>query len=208
MQNSLKQPWAACCLLVLGMSLDMIPGMAVAQAAEKASPQAGTTAVSPPEEKKVYQRRKADGSVEFSDVPVPGATEIKVREMPTYKAPKYKTLSPGSKGAATARNKPAPPPYDFRLTAPAPETAIRENAGNVKVTVAIKPALRRGHQIVFILDGKASPPLTTTGYTFKNVSRGEHTVSAQIRTRSGQTLMRTKPVRFTLLRYSALHPKP
>lgn len=157
-------------------------------------------------EKKVYVREGEDGATEFSDIPGKDATVIKVPKAQTYKAPVYKKIQPRS--TTKSKTKKQSDLYKFAISAPQADSTIRENAGNVTVSVSLTPKLNPDHYVVYKLDGKKSKPIKASSYTFKSVSRGEHTASASITSRTGSEIQSAANVSFNVLRYSSLQPKP
>jgi hypothetical protein len=147
-----------------------------------------------PVQAEVYRIVNPDGSVTFTDQPVQGAEKLDLPPVMTYSAPKVRTPAPagqdtdGSGGQSYSR---------FVIASPAPETTIRDNAGNVSMVVQVDPSLQveRGHRIQFMVDGvDQGEPVDSTGITFQNVDRGSHTLSARIVAADGTTLETTPPV--------------
>lgn len=153
----------------------------------------------------VYKRYDEEGAVEFSDVKRKESEEVKVQEMPTYKSPKYKPITP--RPAESEDTKKQKTSYKISISSPKQDSAIYENSGQVTISVDIKPPLKNHHRIVFNLDGKKSKPVSTTSYTFSDVSRGQHTVGASLSDTKGKVFQSAKNVTFQLHRHSVLHPK-
>ena len=97
---------------------------------------------------------------------------------------------------------------ELSITAPNHDQAVRENAGNLAVTVASLPALDAalGHQVQILLDGQKA---ATGGarVSLTNIDRGTHSLTAQIIDTSGEVLISSAPVTFHMLRYSRLMKK-
>ena len=97
---------------------------------------------------------------------------------------------------------------ELSITAPSHDQAVRENAGNLAVTVASLPALDAalGHQVQILLDGQKA---ATGGarVSLTNIDRGTHSLTAQIIDTSGEVLISSAPVTFHMLRYSRLMKK-
>lgn len=98
----------------------------------------------------------------------------------------------------------------FNIQSPSQEETIRDNQGNVSISMAIKPALniKLGHSITIILDGQpVNTDIKSSSSVLNNVDRGSHTVSAIIKDRSGKVLKRAAPVTLYLHRMSILHKR-
>lgn len=96
----------------------------------------------------------------------------------------------------------APTSYSvFLITSPSDDATIRDNAGNVTVSLSSEPALVEGHKIQLYLNGAAyQSAQASLSFTLDNVDRGTHTVSANLLSETGATLMQTKAITFHLHR--------
>ncbi len=154
----------------------------------------------------VYKHVQPDGSVIYSDrPPVENATEIKLPKVHTMPAT---PVAPPSE-ATPAPKKAAVNYGEVRITQPQPDATIRENTGQVRVSVMLTTALKidDGHRLTFALDGRLiGKPQTEGGITLENVDRGTHSVEARVVDASGQTLARSQAVTFHVQRFSALLP--
>ena len=155
----------------------------------------------------VYRSVDEEGNVIYTDKPSPDAEKIELKEVQTVK--------PGpttpSKKAPSQAKKPEVEQYtNLQITSPENDTALRDNAGNVSISVNVEPALNTkvGDQLVLYLDGKDIAKGTGTRFNINNVNRGTHSVNVAVMSKGGKELIRSDPVSFTLLRFSALHPKP
>ncbi|MGK0271690.1 MAG: hypothetical protein ACI88H_002356 [Cocleimonas sp.] len=88
--------------------------------------------------------------------------------------------------------------------APKQNQAIRANDGDVSAMISIKPPLKKGHQIVFSIDGKSMGEGKTRTKNFSNLNRGSHTIGVKVVNRSGKTL-KSSSVEFNVLRASSLN---
>ena len=130
----------------------------------------------------VYKWIDEEGNIIYSDQPHPGAEELKNLDVQTYRAPRERRLRPD----------PEPPPpakyENIDIVSPANDATIRDNTGNVSVSVALTPPLMvaRGHRLSFRLDGQApGEPQTGTSFQFQNVDRGTHTLNVAVVDPSG-----------------------
>ena len=88
--------------------------------------------------------------------------------------------------------------------APKQNQAIRANDGDVSAMVSIKPPLKKGHQLVFSIDGKAMQKGTSRTQNFSNLDRGSHTIAVNVIDEKGKTL-KSSSVVFNVLRASPLN---
>ncbi|QTR45875.1 DUF4124 domain-containing protein [Thiothrix litoralis] len=93
---------------------------------------------------------------------------------------------------------------DFKITAPTADETIRANEGNVTITVSLKPQLKPGDGITLYLDAKQVAAGSSLSFALTEVERGEHSVFAVLSDASGNIIQNTEPVKFNVLRYSAL----
>ena len=99
--------------------------------------------------------------------------------------------------------------YDsIAVVKPAGDATVFNNAGNVEVTVAVSPALRAdaGDRIALILDGRRISVRRATHFKLSGITRGEHTLEAQVVDSSGNALISSNPVKFHLWQASRLFP--
>ena len=99
--------------------------------------------------------------------------------------------------------------YDsVAVVKPAGDATVFDNAGNVEVTVAVSPALRTdaGDRIALILDGRRISVPRATHFKLSGITRGEHTLEAQVVDSGGNALISSTPVKFHLWQASRLFP--
>lgn len=99
----------------------------------------------------------------------------------------------------------------FRITSPEHDATIRNNEGNLSITLGMKPALNTllGHSISIQLDGKTvEESLLGTSASLKNIDRGSHTISAAIKDKKGRVLLNSNSITVHVHRVSILHRKP
>lgn len=163
----------------------------------------------------VYKRTKPDGSVEFTDVPSKQEEEpVPVNPMNTFKAPPVPALRSSTPEPRASEDK----KYTaISITSPANEASIRNNAGNITVTVSLEPALQPGHKLVLLVDGTPKPASDDTAddaekaesapgnFELNNIDRGSHSLEAQVLNEEGKTVISSTPVTVYLHRYSVKH---
>lgn len=99
--------------------------------------------------------------------------------------------------------------YDsIAVVKPADNSTVFNNAGNVEVMVALSPALRAdaGDRIALLLDGRRVSVRRATHFKLRSITRGEHTLEAQVVDRSGNALISSNPLKFYLWQASRLFP--
>ncbi|MDZ7736624.1 MAG: hypothetical protein U5P41_11375 [Gammaproteobacteria bacterium] len=107
----------------------------------------------------------------------------------------------------TGDEKEATSRYDsIAIVSPEDDTAIRENSGQVSVSVSVQPALSEAHQIVLYMDGTEAARSRSPIFQFSNVDRGTHTLAAAIVGSDGNEIIRSDSISFTLHRHSVQNP--
>jgi len=80
--------------------------------------------------------------------------------------------------------------------------------GEVTSMLSIKPPLKNGHEIIYLLDGEESSRSTSRISNFSNLQRGLHTAGAKIIDQNGDTLIVAPPVPFEIKRMTSNDEKP
>lgn len=150
----------------------------------------------------VFKTKDENGNTVYTDQASEQAEEIKVDTPQTFTAPKPVTsLSPKPKEVETG------PAYkSLMITSPEHDTAIRNNAGNITVTLSVEPALQPNHSIEVLVDGVvASTKASSAPVSLTNLDRGTHQFQARIvENESGEILQTSNSVSTTLLRVSII----
>jgi hypothetical protein len=97
----------------------------------------------------------------------------------------------------------------LRIVQPAPEATLRDNGGDVTVTMVPTPRLQRRfeHRLRLILDGVMLPVSSARStLTLQNLNRGTHVLVAVIVDAGQVEIIRSQPVKFYLHRRSLRHP--
>ncbi len=164
----------------------------------------------------VYRTVDENGNVIFTDKPSPGAVEVEIKEIKTVEPPAPETPAPETPAtempSEEAGEQPSPEQSEFagytklEITNPVNDTVVRDNAGNVTISVSLEPALNidAGDQLVLYMDGARASAGTVNTFNLLNVDRGTHSFSVAVVNEAGEELMRSAPVSFTLLRHSSL----
>jgi len=156
----------------------------------------------------VYQRTDPDGQVHFSDRPGPDAEPIDVRPVQTIRVPPSPLQKPQlQSGEPTAKPAEDSPAYaTLTFISPTNGEEVRANDGNVVVRLSLRPALMSGHTIALTVtgeDGEQTKSLRQMDARLTNLSRGQHTLSAQVLDDKGNALIGASPVSFQVLRAAA-----
>ena len=155
----------------------------------------------------IYKTVDRDGNVVFTDVPpAPSqqAETVNVAPPNTFTAPAVESSTDSAEESGDATY------YRYlEITSPGDEESIRDNAGNVTITAAIEPRLRRSHRMVLVMDENQTE-MTAEGGEFElsNVDRGTHSVSVRVLDRAGVVQAESEPRTFHLLRYRLPRPVP
>lgn len=148
----------------------------------------------------VYKRIDADGNVEYTDtrqgskeksIPLPPST--------TYTPPVADNAAPAAGQAAQFVN------YEsLTITQPTVDETVRENSGNVTVTVSSTPELQAEHRFVVLIDGIKMAEGQSTSLQVNDLDRGTHTVQVQIVDAASKVITRSRLITFHLARISTL----
>lgn len=147
----------------------------------------------------IYRSYDAEGNPVFSDEPMPDSESFEIREIQTVPAE-------NAEFEYTRKEKTEDVKYTrLDILYPENDTSVRENAGNLTVTIESEPALRPGHSAHLYLDGVEVAAGSQTSFSLENLDRGTHTLSASIRA-GEKPIIESDTVTFTLHRHSRLHP--
>ncbi len=146
----------------------------------------------------VYRSVDEDGNIVFSDKPTDGAEEIHVEDVQTVNPP-----SVGPFKYTPLKKEQALRYTDIAIVSPANDTAIRDNEGNITVSVVLEPGLNSGEgdQLALYMDGAQVSVGSSQQFGLNNVNRGTHTLKASVIDTSGKTIISSSPVSFTILRF-------
>ena len=157
----------------------------------------------------IFRTVDANGNVVFTDIPPVDragqtpSTEVAVPQVNTVPGVTAPTPQANATAAATS-----PGFYtQLRLVSPANDATIRDNAGNVRIELAIAPQLRSDHRLLLLLDGAPSQVAAVNGvFELSNVDRGTRTVRVQVVDRAGGVLMQSDTTTFHLMRVTTPVP--
>ncbi|MBA1276401.1 DUF4124 domain-containing protein [Stutzerimonas stutzeri] len=148
----------------------------------------------------IYTYIDEQGNRVFTDRPGGRAAEsvdsISINSMPAQPA-----APPATPDKAPRENK-----FTYRLleiVQPEHDTTLRNNAGELSVSVTSDPALQPGHLYRLLLDGSLIAPATSEPtFALRNIDRGSHQLIVEVVDDNGQTLQSSPPRTFHLLRTS------
>jgi len=93
--------------------------------------------------------------------------------------------------------------YALQILAPADDATIRNNAGDLEVTVSSQPALLADHLYRLMLDGApVGEPSTSPVHALRNIDRGSHQLVVEIVDTQGNAVQKSAPLTFHLMRTS------
>lgn len=133
----------------------------------------------------IFKWTDTNGNVHFSDTPHPGAEEIELLHTQTFTSPRRPSIS---RSDVEATN-------DVKITIVQPEdhATIRHPQGYLSLVLDVQPTLKNGNKIQVVLDGTPfGEPQESTFFALKNISRGLHTLVAQIIDKKGKNIKTSK----------------
>jgi hypothetical protein len=152
----------------------------------------------------LYRWVDAQGVVHYSDTPHEGAQVIQLQGAQTYHGTSAAPATPGAAAAAQPAKKSEA--YDScAITTPAPDSALYA-PDSVGVTVEVSPGLREGDQLTVQVDGRQLQSNGGQSFVIAEPERGDHSVSAQVRSADGAMLCNASPVTFSVTRPSVNSP--
>ena len=151
----------------------------------------------------MYKWVDAEGNITYSDRPQPDSggekkqvTEITLPSVNTADAVDTSVLRESSN---TQPDKKAN--SSIKITKPQNDEAIRQNEGNMVISVAVKPQAG-DHTVAIYVDGNEVSRGSATSVALQNVDRGTHVITADLISPEGKVIKSATPVTFHLLRYS------
>lgn len=153
----------------------------------------------------IYRWVDAEGRVVYGDDP-PEKNKAKPVDLPMLTVADSFAPKPEPREPAAKEEPQADEAYsDFKVSTPTADEAIRSNEGSLTVSLSLKPALKAGDGVTLYLDSKQVASGETLSFTLNEVERGEHSVFAVLNDAKGNIIQNTEPVKFSLLRTSALN---
>ena len=147
----------------------------------------------------------ANGTVHFSDRPVPGARQVELAGAQAFGAqPAARGTRAMGQGAADS----AAGPYQaIQIASPSEQETLWNIGATLNVSVRIQPPLQPGHRYDLVYDGQRLNLNTTNmNVTVPEVFRGTHTLQAVVLDSAGAEVMRSPARTFYVQQTSVLNP--
>lgn len=165
----------------------------------------------------IYRSTDAQGNVVFTDNPERGGEKVDLEPLTVVPSRgevrnQEAVTRVESGGTSATRDGPGEPfmPYDsFRIASPGNEETLPSGAaGGLEVTLGIEPRLREDHRVRLLVDGRVSQSaMHTEAFLLNDLSRGEHSLQAELIDGSGEVRHRTSPVTLYVQRASVNLPR-
>ncbi len=164
--------------------------------------------ISPLYAKDLYRARGADGSIIFSDKPIPGGQIIHVKDIPTISLPKpnkggavsYPIKSVSVQGGIARYSK-------LVIASPTNDSTLENQSGELNVELNLSPGLQAGHKYRLVLDGKKiDPPTVKNVFKLNNLDRGDHKIQGEVVDKDGLPVIASEIVTIHVHRPS-IEPK-
>ncbi|VXC97008.1 DUF4124 domain-containing protein [Pseudomonas sp. 9Ag] len=148
----------------------------------------------------IYSYIDVEGNRVFTDRPDGRAVEqVETKPANTMAAQPL----PPPKQAVKVLKATAPSYILLDILLPAPDATIRNNAGELAVSVTSQPPLHPGHQYRLLLDGApASAPGESPVLTLQNIDRGSHQLVVEVIDSQGERVQSSEPRAFHMMRTS------
>jgi hypothetical protein len=148
----------------------------------------------------------ANGTVHFSDRPVPGARQVELAGAQGFSS------SPIARAPVSLPSSPVaqPPTQRYQrveIVSPAEQETLWNIGAVLNVQVALQPGLQPGHRIDLIYDGeRRNLNATSSSVALPDVFRGSHTLQAVVLNGAGAEETRSPTRTFFVQQTSALNP--
>jgi len=146
----------------------------------------------------IYKVVQEDGTVLYTDQPIPGAKPLDLSEVNSAVMPRLATPPAQPVDA----EQPDGETYKIEVVAPAPETTIRDNQGRVSITARLSP--RANGQFHLWLNNQKIGSQSSGAFMVEGLNRGAHTFFITATDNTGKTLASSDPQTFYMHQASAL----
>ena len=159
-------------------------------------------------QEKVYKKIHPDGSVEYSDKPIPGGELMNVPKGTVVTLPKpadFKAAETTGERKAAEKKQAAEHAAvytRFEIVRPKDDEAIRSNSGDFTAQLVLEPGIVEGDRLRWKMDGNVVEGAGSLTLIMRNVDRGTHTLQAEIVDGQGKVIKSTPVVTFHLLRHA------
>lgn len=148
----------------------------------------------------VYREVNDEGVPTFSDHAKPGAEPITLRNPSIFTDTTYQQsqLKQRSDDSLT----PMKMDYSLLVTNPLDDSVVRDNAGNLNLTISISPSVQSGHSAELLMDGTKIRDVQGNGIiALTNVDRGTHAFNIRIIDKEGNVVTDGPSNKISILRY-------
>ena len=99
--------------------------------------------------------------------------------------------------------------YSLLVTNPPDDSVVRDNAGNLNLTISISPPVQPGHSAELLMDGTKVRDVQGNGIVaLTNIDRGTHAFNVRIIDEQGNVITDGPASRISILRYHSPHKSP
>ena len=158
--------------------------------------------------KELWTWRDANGVVQFSDTPGPGAKRV---DLVVTGPPSGGVAAPAAATPSAVAQPPVASGVTYRLleiSQPENDASFFNSDATVPVRIRSEPALAEGDTLRLFLDGiRVEGADNSLEYTLENLSRGTHTITAMIRDARGVERIRSQPVIFHMKQTTIIPPR-
>jgi hypothetical protein len=149
----------------------------------------------------------ANGTVHYSDTPVPGAKQIELTGAQAFGTPPRAQAPTAAPAGANPAPQPASPYRTFNVVSPAEQETLWNIGGNLNVQVVLEPRLQPNHRLDIVMDGqRRNLNATSLQLSLPEVFRGLHTIQAVVVDQRGTEISRSPATTFTVQQTSIQNP--
>ncbi|MEZ7972766.1 MAG: hypothetical protein QMC00_05385 [Pseudomonadales bacterium] len=148
----------------------------------------------------IYREISDKGVPTFSDQATPGAEPITIRKPSIFTDKTYqqRQLTGQSDDSPSSTNI----DYSLLVTHPNNDSVIRDNAGNLSLTISISPSVQSPHSAELLMDGTKIRDLYGSGIiSLTNVDRGTHAFNIRVIDQQGNVVSGGPSHNISILRY-------
>jgi len=148
----------------------------------------------------VYRGVNDEGVPTFSDQTMPGAEPITLRKPSIFTDTTYQQsqLKRRSDDSLT----PMKMDYSLLVTNPLDDSVVRDNAGNLNLTISISPSVQSGHSAELLMDGTKIRDVHGNGIiALTNVDRGTHAFNIRVIDKESNVVTDGPSNNISILRY-------
>lgn len=145
------------------------------------------------------------GQVHYSDRPMEGAERVHIEDAQAFKVPaaERRAKVEDSDGPAAAFN------YEtLEIASPRQEEVLWNIEGQLEVSMQLRPQLQTGHRVELYLDDRRVEGMRRGSLqaSLTDVSRGVHTLRAEVRDQTGTVMIRSDVRTFAVQQTSIANP--